>query len=341
MRNEPADALRISWRSADRIQNQTRHHGRRGRAGVADPGPLPATTVRPVRSRPAMALVALAVVWGTIGVVVRWSTLPAAATAFGRSVVAALALGGYLFVRDRRAPWAVGFAPGQLRWVVGFGVALAVHWLFLLGAYNRAPIGVVLLITYLYPSLATAVAPRLLGERVSHRQIAALALSLAGVAMLARPERGGGLGVVYALAACVLWVVVAVGIKRHAPTVEPIRITAVQLAAATVVLAPFAAFARWGSPRAEWLWLVVLGVVLTAGALSAFVTLLQRLPVSTAGVIGCVEPVAAVLFAWWALAERPTWRTAVGGTAVLAAAIMVATAAALRAAPELVTGETL
>jgi drug/metabolite transporter (DMT)-like permease len=159
--------------------------------------------------------------------------------------------------------------------------------------------------------------------------------------VLARPGRGGGVGIIYALGACVLWVVVAVGIKRHAPTVEPIRITAVQLAVATVVLAPFALFARWGSPRPEWLWLVVLGVVLTAGALSAFVMLLQRLPVSTAGVIGCVEPVAAVLFAWWALAERPSWTTAVGGAAVLVAAIMVATAPlpAAAVAPALATGD--
>ena len=285
-------------------------------------------------------MVALAVGWGTIGIVVRWTTLPAAATAFGRSVVAALTLGGYLWWRDGRLPWSAGFGPGQRRWVVVLGVALGLHWLFLLAAYQRAPIGVVLLITYLYPALATAAAPRLLGETVGARQVAALGLSLAGVAVLARPGRGGGLGIVYALAACVLWAGIAVGIKRQLPDVEPVRLTAVQLAVAAVVLAPFAAFARWGPARAEWLWLLVLGVVLTAGALSAFVALLHRLPVSSAGIIGCIEPVAAVGFAWWALGERPSWRTALGGTAVLAAAIMVAVAPTARAVPGPLTGET-
>lgn len=270
-------------------------------------------------------MVALAVGWGTIGIVVRWSTLPAAATAFGRSVVAAAALCGFLALRDRAAPWRSGFTRRQRRWVVVLGAALGVHWLFLLGAYQRAPIGVVLLITYLYPALATAVAPRLLGEVITRRHVVALVLSIAGVAVLARPGRGGGTGILYALAACVLWAGIAVVIKRELGGVDPIRLTAVQLAVAAVVLAPFAAFAHWGSPRVEWLWLLVLGVVLTAGAMSAFVALLQRLPVSVAGVIGCVEPVAAVLFAWWALGERPGWSTVAGGTAVLAAAIMVAT----------------
>jgi drug/metabolite transporter (DMT)-like permease len=285
-----------------------------------------------------LAAGALAVAWGTIGVVVRWSGLPAASTSFARSVIAAVALGAFLTVRDRRLPWTIGFAPGQRRWVVAFGAALGLHWLFLLGAYQRAPIGVVLLITYLYPALVTAVAPRLLGEPVGGRQLAALGLSLAGVAVLAKPERGGGLGVVYALAACVLWAAIAVGIKRHVSHVDPLRVVSVELTAAAVVLAPFALASRWGPPRVEWLWLVVLGVVLTAGTLSAFTTLLRHLPVATVGIIGCIEPVAAVGFAWWALDERPTWRTALGGTAVLAAAIMVAFAPAPRATPELVTG---
>ena len=292
-----------------------------------------------MRSRPAAAMFALAVGWGTIGIVVRWTTLPAAATAFARSIVAALALGAYLTVRDRRLPWSIGLRPGERRWVVVIGVALGAHWLLLLSAYQRAPIGVVLLITYLYPGLAAAVAPRLLGEAVGTRHIAALGLSLAGVAVLARPGRGGGWGLVYAFCACVLWAGIAVVIKRSLSAVEPIRLTAVQFCAAAVVLAPFAALARWGPARAEWLWLVVLGVVLTAGALSAFVALLHRLPISTAGVIGCVEPVAALVFAWWALGERPTWRTALGGAAVLAAAIMVAVAPTAGAAPELAMGD--
>lgn len=195
-----------------------------------------------------------------------------------------------------------------------------------------------LLIIYLYPSLATAVAPRLLGERITRRQLIAVVLSLVGVAVLARPSGGSSTGLVFAMAACVLWAAIAVGIKRELPDVEPMRVTAVQLAVASVTLAPFAVASHWGSPWVEWLWLVVLGVVLTVGAMSVFVTLLRRLPVSTAGVIGCIEPVAAVGFAWWALGEKPVWRTAVGGTLVLAAAIMVSVAAASDRR-ELVTGE--
>lgn len=288
-----------------------------------------------------MAMAALAVGWGTIGIVVRWSTLPAAATAFARSAIAALVLGAFLVHRDRCLPWRHGLTERQLRWVAVIGAALGIHWLFLLGAYQRAPIGVVLLITYLYPALATAVSPRLLGEVITGRHVAALALSIVGVAILARPERGGGVGIAYAFGACVLWAAIAVVIKRELAGVEPIRLTAVQLSVAAVVLAPFALFARWGAPSVEWLWLVVLGVVLTAGTMSAFVTLLHRLPVSVAGVLGCVEPVAAVLLAWWALGERPGWQVAAGGTAVLAAAIMVATApvAPAPARPPLAMGD--
>jgi drug/metabolite transporter (DMT)-like permease len=95
-----------------------------------------------------------------------------------------------------------------------------------------------------------------------------------------------------------------------------------------VALAPFALAADWGPARADWWWLVVLGVVMTGVLGAAFFALLNHLPAATFSVLTYLEPVSAVLVAWAFLDEVPTITMVVGGALVVAAGIMVVPRAA-------------
>jgi drug/metabolite transporter (DMT)-like permease len=279
---------------------------------------------------------AIAAAWGSIGVLVRWIDLPSVAIVFARCALAATTLGLFLALRrrrrarparaGRRAAW-----PG----VVALGVALAAHWWFLVAAQQRAPVGTVLLITYLAPVVVTVLAPHLLHEAVPGRTYVAAAIGLAGVAVLVRPGAGLGAGELLALAAALTYAGITLGSKAVVGSVGGIELAFGQLTTAAVVLAPMAASADWGSPRIEWWWLVLLGVGLTAVLGAAYLTLLARLPASTFAVLTYVEPLAAVVFAWAFLAEVPTVSTVLGGALVIAAGIMVVPRAAIpAAAPE-------
>ena len=293
-----------------------------------------------------MALALVAVAWGSIGVVVRQVHLPAVVIAGSRCWLGAACL-TLVRVRRRRAVDAIDAAdvadaavPAELRpaprsrrpsrvapiVAIALGVLLAVHWLALVGAQQRAPLGTVLLITYLAPVIATVLAPRVLGETVPIRSIGALAISLAGIALLVRPTHGSGTGVALAIVAAVTYAAMILGLKLSVREVDPLTLTHLQLTVAGLALAVPAALANWGTPAWRWLWLVVLGVLLTGGTQTLFVGLLGRLPVSTASVLTCLEPVSAIVFAWTLLGEQPSATTVVGGIAVLVAAMMVATA---------------
>ena len=77
------------------------------------------------------------------------------------------------------------------------------------------------------------------------------------------------------------------------------------------------------SPEANWSWLLVLGVVHTGLAIAIYLSALSVVGATTTGVLGYLEPASAVLWAWLVLHEDPAAVTLIGGTAILAAGLLV------------------
>jgi drug/metabolite transporter (DMT)-like permease len=269
----------------------------------------------------------VAVAWGAIGLIVRAVDLPAAAIVGARCTIAAVTLGIFFAVRKRVGilDRLVGDTNGRASplLLVGLGVLLGVHWLCLVSAQQRAPLGTVLFITYLAPVVVAALASRVVDEHVPARTVAALAVAVVGIALLARPGSANGAGLVFALLAALTYGVLTVASKRAVLRIGGVRLALTQMATAAVVVAPFGLSARWGSPHPKWLWLVVLGVVFTAFLSTAFLAMLRRLPVATVGVLSYVEPVSASLLAWLVLHEVPSALSLFGGVMVVGAGIMV------------------
>ena len=278
-------------------------------------------------SRPAVAVALVAVGWGTIGAVVREVDLPAVAIVAGRVWVAVLALGLLLWWRRDRLPGAPLGSVGPKR-TLAQGVLLAAHWVALVAALQRAPVGTVLLVTYLAPIGVAALAPATLGERVPRRTVAALGLGLAGVALVASPSIGSpdAAGVGLAALAGVLMVFLILIAKSLSADYGGVRLAFSQLAVAGVVLVPVAATAEWGPPQAAWLWLGVLGLVHTALALLIYLGAMALLPASEVAVLMELEPASGVLVGWLLLSEPPTAATLTGGALILAAGALVASA---------------
>jgi drug/metabolite transporter (DMT)-like permease len=290
-----------------------------------------------VRRQAALGVAAIAACWGCIGLFVRWVDLPPVAIVASRCTLAAGSLALYFIVRRLR------HGPSKRRWltrtpwwgVALLGAGLAVHWLLLVAAQQRAPIGTVLLITYIAPVLVTLFAPWVLGELVPARTYVAAGLGLLGVAVLVRPGSGFGAGELLALAAGVTYAGITLFSKLMVGDIGGQRLAFLQLSVAALVLAPFAATASWGPPTASWWWLVLVGVLFTAVLGSAYLVFLDRLPASTVGVLTYMEPLTAVLVGWLFLGEEPSITMVGGGAMVVLAGIMVLpSAAGRRAAPD-------
>lgn len=271
-------------------------------------------------------LVAAIVLWGTIPVIVRQVELPAAAIVAARLWVAAAALGVVLAweKRTRRAsgPPILSVERGRCAAV---SAVLAVHWVAEFAAYQRAPIGTVIFVVYLAPIGVALAAPRLLGERLTPRTIAALALAVTGFALLAgrAVSAAAASGLAFAGLAAVTFVFLVLWSKPLAAVYGGARSAFIELGGAGLLLLPVALTIGWGPPQRAWLWLIMLGLVQTAVAVAVYLHALARVGATRTAILGYIEPASAVLWAWLFLDERPTASTVVGGVAIVAAALLV------------------
>jgi drug/metabolite transporter (DMT)-like permease len=198
----------------------------------------------PVR-RSYLTLAAVCAGWGTIPLVVRNVDLPATAIVAVRLWVAAAGLGVALLV-TRSGPQK-GAHPALLSvkpWsCVTAGAVLAVHWITLFAAYKRAPAGTVILVVYLAPVGIAAIAPRVLGEALPARTLAALGVAVTGFALVAWPAVGAASigGLVYAVAAAVTFVVLVLVSKPLAESYGGLRLAFMEMAGAGLLILPVAA----------------------------------------------------------------------------------------------------
>jgi drug/metabolite transporter (DMT)-like permease len=276
------------------------------------------------RQRRGQIYVALAAVaWSTAGVLQRQLTLDTSTQVFGRAVFAGLALLGYVAVVERgrvaRAFRSIG--------VAGVAVALCVATASgsFIAALNHTSVARVLFILALAPVIAALLARATLGEPISRRTVLAMALALAGVAvMLGAPGEGSlagdGLAFVTALAFSVMIVITR---WRHDVSMAPA--TCLSQVILVVAFLPFASPGEISADDAVWLAALGIGQI---GLGFALLTVGARLiPAAQVGLITLLEVVLGPFWVWLALDERPSTLTLVGGTIVIVAIVIQTRAA--------------
>jgi drug/metabolite transporter (DMT)-like permease len=262
-----------------------------------------------------------AVAWSTAGVLQRDLTIGTATQVAGRAVFAALALLAFVVVAERggvaRAFRAAGVAG------LGFAVSLAVASGAFIIALNHTSVANVLFILAVAPVLAALLARFVLGEPITPRTAAALAVALAGVVlMVGAPGGGDPLGDAMALLAS-LGFAVGIVISRYRRDVSMAPAT---FLAQLLLLAAFLPFADPGSVGDDDL---VTLVLLGAGQIGiglAFLTLGARLiPAAQVALISLLEVVLGPLWVWMAIGEVPTGATLAGGAVIVAAVVVQVT----------------
>jgi drug/metabolite transporter (DMT)-like permease len=259
-----------------------------------------------------------AVAWSTAGVLQRQLTLDTPTQVAGRAAFAGVALLVYVAVVERgrvvRAFRSVGLA--------GIAVALCVAAASgsFIAALNHTTVARVLFILALAPVFAALLARVTLGEAITRRTVQAMALALAGVAlMLGAPGEGSlagdGLSFVVALAFALMIVITR---WRHDVSMAPATCLSQAILVATFL--PFAGPAEIGGDDVVWLAALGIGQI---GLGFALLTVGARLiPAAQVGLITLLEIVLGPVWVWLALDERPSTLTLVGGAIVIVAIVI-------------------
>jgi drug/metabolite transporter (DMT)-like permease len=269
------------------------------------------------RGRLFVALAAVA--WSSAGLFQRELSVSTATQVAGRAVFAAIGLLVYVALSER------GSVVHAIRAIGRGGVAIVVLLALSSGSFlvalNHASVANVLFFQALAPILAAAMGT-FLGEPVSRRTWLAMAIAVAGVAvMVGGPGRPSLLGQGLSLVVSVSFAATLV-ITRHRRDVSMAPATCLSQLLVLAVAAPFAAPGAAGALDVTLL--AALGIT-QIGLGFVFLTIGGRLiPAGEVALITLLEIVLGPLWVWVFLSEQPSAATLVGGVIVLGAVLLEA-----------------
>jgi drug/metabolite transporter (DMT)-like permease len=196
--------------------------------------------------------------------------------------------------------------------------------------YHGVPAGISALIVGIQPLLVAAAAGPVLGETVTRRQWLGLVLGLGGVILVVWTKLGIGIGTPWGYALSVIALIgITVGTlyqKRYCPGIDLRSGTAIQFAATTVVLVPFALL--FETRQVQWTgeFLFALGwlcIVLSLGAITLLFLLIRRGAASKVSSLFFLVPPCTALVAWPLFGEQLSILALIGMAATMLGVALV------------------
>jgi len=273
-------------------------------------------------------LVALAAIWGAAFIFMRVAApvLGPAWTAELRVLFGGLALLAYLRL--------TGFDPGlRAHWraylLIG-GIGIAAPFVLYSFAAMHAPASLLAIVNATAPIFGLAWGALFALERVTGRKALGLALGVAGVALIARPSGVSegpmfALAVAAALAACCLYGVVGVLVKKFSGGASPRGMAAGNQLAAAVVLIPLLPFVPpLAAPSALVIANVLALALLASGvAFVLYFRLIADIGATRALTVTYLIPLFGILWGWLFLGEALPAAALAGGVLILGGTVLV------------------
>ncbi len=267
------------------------------------------------------------VLYGTIGMFLRFVDLPSEAVAFWRGVIGTAFILLFRLVRRERPD--LKAMRENLVLLLLSGVGLGLNWIFLFAAYIKTTVAVASLCNYMAPLFVIILAPFVLKEKTDRRKLPCVAAALVGIVLISGVIGGSvkdPVGVVFGLlgALCFTGIVLCNRRMRRISAMD--RATA-QLAISAVTVFPYMMIRAGGSlplpaDLRSGLLVLMLGVLHTGAAYCLYFSGMASLPVQTVAILGYLEPVVSVLCSVVFLGEPLGVAGWIGAVLILSAAVI-------------------
>jgi DME family drug/metabolite transporter len=296
--------------------------------------PQRAGTIRRAASTRGYWLVAsAAVLWGTLGIFFKsiiggWGLTPLT-LAFFRAALSCLFLGTSLILVD---PTALRIQRSDLPFFAAFGlVSVAIFYTVYITAVDLTTVATAAVLLYTAPAFVTLFAWWLYDEPLDRRKLAALAMTFAGCALVARAYdlsqlRVNALGVLCGLAAGLTYALYSIFGKHALRAYRPTTIVTYAMGFGALCLLPFQSASSLlpaATPSALWIWLAALALGPTIGSVTLYTAGLRYIQASVASIIATLEPATATLLSFVLLHEQFTPGQALGGGLILGGVLLL------------------
>lgn len=273
-----------------------------------------------------LKLIVSMLIFGTIGIFVRYIGLPSSVIAVCRGYVGMLFLAVVLLVQ-RKKPDLKAIRDNLVLLVVSGGL-IGMNWIALFEAYNYTTVTTATLCYYLAPVFVTLASPFVLGEKLTTKKLLCVAVALFGMVFVSGVLEGGisGLrGILYGVTAAVLYASVILLNKRMRP-IPAFDKTLIQLGMAATVALPYVLgtvdMGQLAPAPLALVLLLVVGVIHTGVAYTMYFSSMSEIPAQTVALFSYIDPVSAIFLSAIFLKEPLTLFGCIGAVLVLGSTLV-------------------
>ena len=270
--------------------------------------------------------IAAVVLYGTIGMLLRFVEYPSEIVALCRGSIGSVFI--ILFLRTQHKRPDRDAIRRNILWLVISGICLGLNWIFLFAAYIHTTVAIASLCNYVAPVLVILAAPVMLREPLNKRKLPCVFVAFLGIILVSGVWNGAvgnmsGAFMGIAAAVCFVFIVVC---NRKLRDISAYDRSIVQLAISALTILPYVIFRNHGTAM-TWdtrsvLIILMLGLVHTGVAYCLYFSGLSSLPVQTVAILGYLEPVVSVLCSAILLREPMGPAGWIGGVLIIGAAVV-------------------
>lgn len=242
----------------------------------------------------------------------------------GRAAFAVLGLWLLLLWQGRSIKWQ--FTLKEWGILLLSGIFLTIHWLTFFIAVKIGGVAVATLGFATFPAFITLIDYLLFKEQVTLREWWLLLLTTIGL-ILVTPSfsfaSDGTIGLLWGLLSGFAFALLVVTNKRGTEGIDAVQIALWQNGIVVLLLLPFTFMQFQEMTLLNGFYLALLGIFCTGVSHYLLVKSLAVLEARIAGMIIALEPVYAILAAWWLFGSQPTLAMLAGATLIIGAIFLV------------------
>jgi len=263
------------------------------------------------------------IIFGTMGLIVRYIDLSSSETALLSSSIGCLFLIVVLFMRKRTITWKLVKANGCILFFSG--IALGGNWMFLYQAYDHTTLTNATLGYYFAPIFVMILSPFILKEQLPVKKIICIGIAIIGMLMIV----GNGvsasgtedlLGIFFGLLAAACYAALML-LNKFIRLMGRLEITIIQLGITASLLLPYVflteGFGVFEVSKSSVPFIIILGIVNTGIGFWLFFSGMDKLKGQSIAMLSYVDPFVAILISAVILREHMTIVQILGGALLL------------------------
>lgn len=258
----------------------------------------------------------------TSGALGKYIEMPTPVVIWWRCFLAAILL--YLFCRYKAFNIKIKSKKDLMTFILS-ALFLGAHWITYFHSLKLSNVAIGMLSLFTFPIITALLEPFFVKEKLDPIHILLGMVVLLGIYILAPEfdlESSQVKGILYGVLSATFYSLRTLILKQHVPNYNGTMLMFYQVLILSMVLVPVLFFMDTSGIQTQYPFVILLALLTTAIGHTMFISSLRYFKVSTASIIGSMQPIFGIIIAYFFLHEIPTLNTLFGGMLIISTVVI-------------------